>query len=188
MRRSAARPRGCGRSSRRGRCRGSCGAAPGERADLAQARAGLAATEVGFACAVARPDPDGRPLPRRVDVVGERDGEPGTAPPRRLDAEPAPQPLERGVEGVERRAGRAKPRVLVAPAVPLLDASEVEERLGELVALGELSPLDLLPRLRPVRNVVPEAELMGPDRVEDPASPFDRVRDQRNTPRAILAA
>jgi hypothetical protein len=79
--------------------------------------------------------------------------------------------------------------VLVARAFPLLDPGEVEERLGELVALGSLSLLDLLPGLGLVRNVIPEAELTRPDCVENPARlSLDRFRDQRNTPRKIRAA
>ena len=114
--------------------------------------------------------------------MGERDGEAGAAPARRLDAEPAPQALERRVERIERRAGRTEPPVLVARALPLLDAGEVEERLGELVAVGPLSPLDLLPGLGPVGNVVAEADLAGADRVEHPARlPLDRFRDQLST-------
>lgn len=121
--------------------------------------------------------------------MGKRDGKPGAAPARWLDAEPAPQTLERRVERVEAGRGRSKAIVLVPGAVSLLDAGEVEERLRELVAVGSLSPLDLLPGRGPVRKVVSEAELAGPDRVEDPAGlPLDRFRDQLNTPRTTRAA
>ena len=114
--------------------------------------------------------------------MGERDGEAGAAPARRLDSEPAPQTLERWVERLERGAGRPEPAVLVARGVSLLDAGEVEERLGELVALRPLAPGDLLPGLGPVGDVVPEPELTGSDRVEDPAGlPLDRFRDQLDT-------
>jgi hypothetical protein len=79
--------------------------------------------------------------------------------------------------------------MLVARTFPLLDPGKVEERLGELVVLGSLPPLDLLPGLGPVGDVVPEAELTGSDRVEDPARlSLDRFRDQRNTPRKTRAA
>ena len=111
--------------------------------------------------------------------MGKRDGEAGAAPARRLDAEPAAQTLERWVERLERGAGRPEPAVLVARAVSLLEAGEVEERLGELVALRPLAPGNLLPGLGPVGDVVPEPELTGSDRVEDPAGlPLDRFRDQ----------
>ena len=121
--------------------------------------------------------------------MGERDGKAGATPARRLDSEPATEPLERRVEGIERGAGRTEPPVLVARPLPLLDAGEVEERLGELVAVGPLSPLDLLPGFGPVGDVVAEADLAGSDRVEDPARlPLDRFRDQRNTPRKTRAA
>jgi hypothetical protein len=74
-------------------------------------------------------------------------------------------------------------------AFPLLDAGEVEERLGELVVFRPLSTLHLLPGRGPVGDIVPEAELAGPDRVEDPPClPLDRFRDQRNTPRRTRAA
>jgi hypothetical protein len=64
----------------------------------------------------------------------------------------------------------------------LLEAGEVEERLCELVALGPPAPGNLLPGLGPVGDVVPEPELAGPDRVEDPAGlPLDRLRDQLGT-------
>lgn len=121
--------------------------------------------------------------------MGERDGEAGAAPARWLDAELAPQALERRVERVEAGRGRSKAIVLVPGAVSLLDAGEVEERLRELVALGPLSPLDLFPGLGPVGDIVTEADFAGPDRVEDPAGlSLDRFRDQRNTPRKTRAA
>jgi hypothetical protein len=121
--------------------------------------------------------------------MGQRNGEAGAAPARWLDAKPAPQTLERRVERVEAGRGRSKAIVLVPGAVSLLDAGEVEERLRELVAVGSLSPLDLLPGLGAVGDVVPKADLAGPDRVEDPAGlPLDRFRDQRNTPRTTRAA
>lgn len=79
--------------------------------------------------------------------------------------------------------------MLVVRTFTLLDPGEVEERLGELVVLGPLPTLDLLPGLGPVGDVVPEAELTGSDRVEDPARlSLDRFRDQRNTPRKTRAA
>ena len=154
----------------------------GQRARLAQAGAHPAAKQVGLRARSGAPKPGRGPLPRRVDVVGERDGEAGAAPTRRLDAEPAPQALERWVERLERGTGRPEPAVLVTSAGLLLDAGEVEERLGELVALGPLSPVDLLPGLRPVGDVVPEPEVAGSDRVEDPAGlPLDRFWDQLDT-------
>ena len=111
--------------------------------------------------------------------MGKRNGEPGTAPAGRVDAKPPPQALERRVERLERGGDCPEPTVLVARAVSLLETREVEERLGKLVALGPLSPGDLLPGVGRVGNVVPEAELAGPDRVEDPAGlPLDRLRDQ----------
>src|SRR5262249_59681454 len=84
---------------------------------------------------------------------------------------------------------RPEPLVLVARSVPLLDAGQVEERLCEVVPVGSLAALDLLPRLGAVRHVVPEAEVAGADRVEHPAGPLlDSVRDHRKTPRATRAA
>ena len=79
--------------------------------------------------------------------------------------------------------------MLVASLLPFLDAGQVEERLGELVAVRRLSPVDLLPGLGPKRNVVPESDVTRADRVEDPAClSLDRFRDQRNTPRMTRAA
>jgi hypothetical protein len=79
--------------------------------------------------------------------------------------------------------------VLVPSAVSFLDPREVEERLREVVALGPLSSLDLLPRLLAVGKVVAEADLVCPDRVEDPAGPaLDRLRDQRRAPLTSRAA
>jgi hypothetical protein len=151
----------------------------GERARLPQARADATAKQVGLRAGRSAPEPGRGPLPRCVDVVCERDGEAGAAPARRLDAESTAQALERRVERIERGAGRSEPAVLVACAVSLLDAGEVEERLRKLVAMRPLPPGDLLPGLSRVGDVVPKTELPGPDRVEDPAGlPLDRLRDQ----------
>ncbi len=121
--------------------------------------------------------------------MGERDCEARAAPARRLGAEPAPQALERRVERVETGRGRSKATMLVPGATALLDACEMEERLRDLVALGPLAPLDLFPGPGPVGDVVPETDVTGPDRVEDPAGlALDRFRDQRNTPRKTRAA
>jgi hypothetical protein len=121
--------------------------------------------------------------------VGEGDGEAGAAPAGRIELQAAAQAIERRIERVERRGGGAKAIVLVARAVALLDAGEVEERLGELVALRALSALDLRPGLFAVRKVVAEPDVSRADRVEDPARPpLDGLRNQRNTLLASLAA
>ena len=58
-------------------------------ARLAQARADPAPKQIALCARSRAPQPRRSPLPGRVDVVGKRDGEPGTAPARRLGAEPA---------------------------------------------------------------------------------------------------
>jgi hypothetical protein len=79
--------------------------------------------------------------------------------------------------------------VLVTGARELLDAGEVEERLGELVALGFLPPLDLLPGFGAVGKLAPDTEVASSDRVEDPARPsLDVVGNQRSAPRTTRAA
>jgi len=119
-------------------------------------------------------DADARPAPRRVDVVREGDGE-----GRRIDTEPAAEPFQRRIEWVEARPLRAEAAVLVARAVALLDTRQVEEPGGKIVG-GALAAVDLLPGCWVVGNVVAEADVAGPDRVEHPAgAAFDRVRNHR---------
>jgi hypothetical protein len=77
--------------------------------------------------------------------------------------------------------------VLVASAVPLLDAGEVEERGGEGIG-WKLAALDLLPRLGVVGDVVTDPEVAGADRVEHPAgSPLHPFGDHGSTLRATRA-
>ncbi len=85
------------------------------------------------------------------------------------DTELAAQPLERWVERVEARPLGAKAAVLVTWASSLLDARQVEEALGDVVALRTLPALDSLPRVRVVRQVVAEADLRRADGIQDPA-------------------
>jgi hypothetical protein len=119
----------------------------------------------------------------------ERDGKARARPARRIELEAAPQALERRIERVETRAGGAKAIVLVARAVALLDPGEVEERLGEVVAVRALPAVDLGPGLFAVGKVVAEAQVARSDRVQNPAGPaLDRLRDQRNTPFTSRAA
>ena len=114
--------------------------------------------------------------------MAQADREARAAPAPRLDAELLSQPLERRVERVERGRGRGKAAVLVARPVPLLDPREVEERLGEIVALADARPRSTCSQAASrVRHVVAEAEVVGAERVEHPAgAPFDARRDQRN--------
>jgi hypothetical protein len=114
--------------------------------------------------------------------VRQGHGEARVSPARRLDAEALPQPLERRVEGIERRRARREAAVLVPRAVALLDSRQVEERLGKLVVPGALAAGDLLPGALPIRDVVAEADLARTERVENPArAAFDRRGDQRRT-------
>ena len=78
------------------------------------------------------------------------------------------QAFERRVERVEARPLGAEAAVLVAGAVALLHAREVEERRGQVVG-GALAAVDLLPRLDVVWDVVAEADFVRADRVEHPA-------------------
>jgi hypothetical protein len=160
-----------------------------EAAELAQPVPDASVGEIALRPGGSALDAAARPLPRHVDVVCQRDREPGVAPPRRIEPEPLPEPLERRVERVEAGRGGPEAIVLVPRAVPLLDAGQVEERLCNVVAFGTLAALHLLPRLLAVRHVVPEAEVAGADRVEHPAGPpLDPVGNHRNTPRATRAA
>jgi hypothetical protein len=69
----------------------------------------------------------------------------------------------------------------VAWAVSLLDAGEVEEPFGEVVAFGPLAALDLLPCAFAVGKIVAEPEVTRPDRVEHPPrTPLHAWRDQRS--------
>src|SRR5215208_605222 len=111
---------------------------------------------------------DRRPAPGCVDIVSERDGEARTSPARRLYPEASPQPFQRGIEWVEARSGGCEPPVPVAGPGSLLDAREVEERVGDLVVLRALAAFDLLPRLRPVWKVDAELEIARAERVEHP--------------------
>jgi len=127
--------------------------------------------------------PGARPTPRRVDVVGEGDDE-ACRPKSELLAET----LERWIERVEARPFGAKAAVLVARAFSLLDAGEVKERLGQVVRIGTLAALDLLPGLGPVGNVVPEAELRRADGIQHPAcAPLDGSGDHGSALRATRA-
>ena len=127
---------------------------------------------------------DPRPAPGRVDVVGERDREARSRPAWRFDPEPGTEALERRVERVEARRGRRESPVPVPRRAALLEAREVEERLGEIVADRTLASVDPLPGLRPVGHVVAEAELARPERVEHPPGlPLDIRWDHRSPPR-----
>lgn len=54
-------------------------------------------------------------------------------------------------------------------AAALLETRQVEERLGQVVSLRLQAPRDLLPGQLVIGNVITQAELGGPDRVEYPA-------------------
>ena len=121
------------------------------------------------------------PAPGNVDIVTQRHREAGTAPARGLETELPAQSLERRVEGFETRGGGREAAVLVTRTRPLLDAREVEERLGEIVALRALASLDLPPGTLPVGNVVAETQVVSAKRVEHPAgAPLHLGRDQRS--------
>ncbi len=114
-----------------------CSGAPGQPAQLPQRRTGRdRGPRSVFARAAAPLRPYPRPLPGRVDVVSERNREARPAPARGLQAELSTQPLEWRVERVEAGGRRPEAVVLVARAVSLLDAGEVEERLGQRVVAG----------------------------------------------------
>ena len=108
----------------------------GESAQLAQPRTDTPADQVRLRASSCSLEPDPRPLPRRVDVVRERDRETRAAPARRFRAELSPQPFEGRVERVETGGRRPEAVVLVTRAVSLLDAGEVEERLGQRTSRG----------------------------------------------------
>jgi len=59
----------------------------------------------------------------------------------------------------------------VSWASALLEPRQVEERLGQVVSVWPQALRDLLPGQLVVRNVITQAELGGPDRVEYPACP-----------------
>jgi hypothetical protein len=68
--------------------------------------------------------------------------------------------------------------VPVTRSVSLLDPGEVEERGRELVAGGPDAALDVRPRLGDERDVVAEADVARPDRVEHPpGAALDPVGD-----------
>ena len=72
--------------------------------------------------------------------------------------------------------------------MPLFDARQVEERLGEVVSHGALAALDLVPGRGVVRHVVAEAEVMRADRLEDPAcATLVPLRDHRTALRTTRA-
>jgi hypothetical protein len=102
----------------------------GEPAQFADAGAQASPAQIALGARGRAFEACARPLPRRVDIVGERDGEPRTSPAGRIDAQATAQALERRIERVEGGGGRPEPVVLVARAVSLLDAGEMEERLG----------------------------------------------------------
>ena len=109
-------------------------------------------------------------------------GEAGAAPAGWLDPQPLPQALERWIERVEARNPRPEAAVVIACTRTLFDAREVEEPFRQLVALGTLAALDLLPGSLSVGHVVAEPDLARTDRVQDPASAaLDRRGDQRRT-------
>ena len=79
--------------------------------------------------------------------------------------------------------------MLVATRVALLDAREMEERLGQVVAARLLPALDLLPGLGAVLHVVSEAHLAAADRVQNPAGPpLHLLGNQRKAPLTIREA
>ncbi|TML02355.1 MAG: hypothetical protein E6G36_12020 [Actinobacteria bacterium] len=126
---------------------------------------------------------DARPAPGAVDIVREGDPEGWAGEPER-----AAQSFERWVEWVEARPLGAETSVLVPRPVALLDAGEMEERLGEPVPGRALAALDLLPGRGVIGNVVSEAELRRADRVEHPAGPaLDVCRDHGRARRATRA-
>jgi hypothetical protein len=126
---------------------------------------------------------DARPAPRRVDIVGQRDGKALVA-----NSEVSPQPLERRVERIEAGPLGAEATVLVTRPVPLLDAGEVVEARREVVVGRQLAALDLLPGVGVVGKVVAEPDVRGADRVEHPAcAALDALRDHGNALRATRA-
>src|SRR5919204_1266990 len=132
---------------------------------------------------------DARPPPRSVDVVGQRDPEPGAVPALRFDTEPRAETFERRVERIEHGPRSAEATVLVARSADLLQAREMEERIGEVVALWPFEPFDRIPRILAIRHVVAEADLRRADRVEDPARPpLDSFGDQLSAALAKRAA
>src|SRR5437660_1161740 len=116
----------------------------------------------------------------------------GACAEQRLD-EPRPEPavcLRRGcVVRVERRPLGAEAAVFVArPRSLLFDARQVEEALGEVVALRTLPTVDPLPRLRVVGHVVAEADVARADRIQHPTGPtVDLRRNHLNALRTTRA-
>ena len=109
----------------------------------------------------------------------QRDGEAPAPPAGRLDSEAPPETLERRVEEVEAGRRRRKAAVPVTRAASLLDSSQVEERVGQLVA-RPLAAVDLLPGPGVVRKLVAKAHVVRSQRCEDPAgAPLDALGDHR---------
>src|SRR5207245_5336005 len=109
---------------------------------LLQSRGGASETDAG-------------PAPGRVDVVGQGDGETGFRVGG--NAKSPAQPFQGRIERVEARPLGAEAPMLVARArVLLLDPRQVEEALGEVIALRTLPTGDSLPRVRVVGHVVLE--------------------------------
>ena len=130
---------------------------------------------------------DPRPAPGRVDVVRQRNGEAWTAGGR--NTQPAAQPLERRVERVETRPLGAKAAVLITRArILLLDTRQMEEALGQVVALWTFPALHSLPGVGVVRHVVAEADVRCADRIQHPAgTPLDRGGNHRSALRTTRA-
>ena len=130
---------------------------------------------------------DPRPAPGRVDVVRQRNGEAWTAGER--NTQPAAQPLERRVERVETRPLGAKAAVLITRAcILLLDTRQMEEALGQVVALWTFPALHSLPGVGVVRHVVAEPNIRCSDRIQHPAgTPLDRSGNHRSALRTTRA-
>src|SRR5439155_7293658 len=130
---------------------------------------------------------DPRPAPRCVDVVGQRDREPRSA--RVDDAELATQSLQRRIERIEIRPLGTEAAVLVPRAgIPLLDPREVEEAFGNVVPLGAFAALDSLPRVCVVWQIVTEADIGCPDRIQHPpGTTLDRRGNHRSALRRTRA-
>ena len=146
----------------------------GQRPCLAQAERPRPREQVGLRARSSAAKPGRGPLPRRVDVVGERDGEAGAAPARRLDAEPraaGARAAGRAGRARNRPPGTGRARHVRRRAPRRGRGGRTPRRARRPRAAPPARPA---PRPRPGRARRPRTRRRGPRSCREPSGPSAR--------------